>query len=140
MTNFNIEKIYDEIQQIEEQRSELKKRRIQLDQELLAYFEKDLREDIRLKPDGCGTVTIKHSDDYHVKYNVIKRVLWDQDKLETLYKDIAKVADPKEYIKVEYKVAEQEFKSWSHSARKAFLPARSVYPTNGTITIIKKGE
>lgn len=138
-SNFNIDQIYNELEDIDAQILYFKKRKSELEYEVAKYFEEDFNKKLLQKPDKCGTVTI-NLDNYDVKYNIVKRVKWDQKKLDTLYKEIGKHEDPNEYIKLSYDVSETKYKSWPEKIKEAFLPARTLHHGGGKLTIVKKGD
>jgi hypothetical protein len=137
--NFNLEQIYNEIEAIEVDLLNLKKRKSELEYEVANYFEDEFNQKLSQKPDKCGTVTI-NLDDFDVKYNVRKAVKWDQEKLDKLYSEIAKHEDPKQYMNIKYGVHESSYKSWPDKIKKAFEPARTMSHGGGKLTIVRKDD
>lgn len=137
--NFDLEQIYNELEGVDAEMLHLKKRKNELEYEVAKYYEDDINKKLSGKPDKCGTITIK-LDDFDVKYNVTKRVKWDQEKLEQLHNEIGKHEDPKQYMKVKYDVSETAYKSWPDDIRKAFEPARTLEPGGGKLTIVRKND
>lgn len=139
MSNFNIEQIYNELEALDAEMLSLKKRKAELEYETSKYFESEFNQKLSSKPDKCGTVTI-NLDGYDVKYNVAKRVKWDQDMLDSLVKKIAQYEDPSKYVKIKYDVSETAFKHWPEAIQQAFMPARTMEHAGGKLTIVKKGD
>lgn len=82
-----------------------------------------------------GTVTVL-IDGFEVKQTVAKKVTWDQAKMEEIINKIASAGDdPKQWVKVEYKVGEREYKAWPAPVKAVFDPARTVTPGSARIDI-----
>lgn len=75
-------------------------------------------------------------DGFEVKQTVAKKVTWDQTKMEEIISKIASAGDdPKQWVKVEYKVGEREYKAWPAPVKAVFDPARTVTPGSARIDI-----
>lgn len=90
----------------------------------LSAIEKEIKDEIIFRHRDAlagkmGTVTIDR-----IKFNVPKKVEWDQDKLAALYSEIGETAP--EYIDTKYSVSETKYKSWPSAIADQFEPARTV--------------
>lgn len=86
------------------------------------------------KDEPFGTVRVGD-----LKFDVKKTVIWDQDKLGAIHKDIVENgADPGEYMVTNYKVREAAFKNWPKDLQDAFIGARTVKA--GAVKLIVDGE
>lgn len=82
-----------------------------------------------------GTTTVL-MDGFEVKQTIAKKVVWDQAKMEEIVSKIASAGDdPKQWVKVEYKVGEREYKAWPGPVKAVFDPARTVTPGSARIDI-----
>ena len=87
------------------------------------------------KPEPFGVVDIIINDK-KVKIDTKKKVEWDQEKLESLAKLMASDgADPKDYMKIEYKVSETLYKTWGDNIKSYFQDARTVKGESPSIKI-----
>ena len=85
----------------------------------------DLRK-LQAKEFGAVNITL---DGYKVTETVPKRVEWDQTKLDDLFRAITTAGDePRNYMKVEFKVGEKEFNAFVPEVRAMFSDARTVTP------------
>lgn len=86
---------------------------------------------------GCGTVNLEEGS-YKIKVVVSKKVKWDNSQLERIHDEIKDSGtDPSAYLKVSYKVNENNYKAWGDNIRGYFEPARTVEVTKPTIKIEK---
>lgn len=106
-------------------------------------YEKRIKEEILFRHRGMIAEALAEKDEPfgtvnlgNIKFNVPKKVEWDQTLLANLYKEIGDTAN--EYMEVAYKVKEAAFKNWPSSIQNAFLPARTVKPGNTTIEFTEK--
>lgn len=106
-------------------------------------------DEYKAKQADTGTVrlSIDTADQYELKAEKKKVVIWSQDQLSAFWDKIAKSNDdPAIYIQrvvsTSYKVDENTYKKWPESIQSAFASARTVKPGNATFTIVeaKKGE
>ena len=74
-----------------------------------------------------------------IKFNVPKRVKWDQELLSAIYDRLKSGnEDPTEYIKVSFDVPENKYKNWPEFIRAEFEPARTVEA--GKVSIKLEGD
>lgn len=97
-----------------------------LDQSIKDHYHEQFRAALFAKDEPFGTVNVEDGS-VKITLTVPKKVKWDQDKLEALYREIYEDGeDPLEYLKVKYDVSENAYKSWPSAIVKAFEPARTV--------------
>lgn len=101
--------------------------------EILFRNDELIKQALKEKDEPFGTVRVGD-----LKFNVPKSVIWDQEKLGTIYKEIVDHGDdPLQYMAVNYKVKESAFKGWPDALQDAFIDARTVKA--GTIKLIVDG-
>ena len=92
------------------------------------------------KPEPFGIVNLAIGGKT-IKIDTPKKVEWEQNQLEKLWNQISSDgADPKQYIKVEYKVSESLYKTWGDNIKSYFAPARTVKSGNPSIEITEIKE
>ena len=124
--NMDLDEIRLELEKVKATKDEASKYESRLKAEVVNRYRTELDAALAAKDDPFGTVNIGP-----VKFNVPKKVEWDQDKLAALYADIGESAA--EYMDMTYKVKEAAFKNWPSVIQNAFLPARTVKA--GTLTV-----
>ena len=97
---------------------------------MLAQRLADLRK-LQAKEFGAINLTF---DGYKITETVPKKVAWDQTKLNELFDRIAGAGDdPREYMKMELKIGEKEYKELVPEVKVLFAEARTVKPGKPTI-------
>jgi hypothetical protein len=109
---------------------------------LQSQISDEIADDVRLqladKDYGCGTATID-TENNQIKVTIAKRVKWDNAKLSSIFDEIQAAGEnPKEYIRVEYSVGENNYKAFPSKIKEIFEPARTVEIAKPTLTINKK--
>ena len=106
-----------------------------LEEAVLAEAEGQLSE----KDYGCGTANIE-SDLMKIKVVVKKKIKWDegyiQKNIEPLIKQAGK--DPEQFVKYKRSVSETDYKNFDDEMKRVFEPARTVEPSNPSITYERK--
>ena len=116
----------------------LKKRKNLLEDGLNLKFNQIAQD--KLKLDGRDTGTIRFDDGaYTIVAEMPKKVVWDQEKLETIIDKIP-AAERKHYVKATYAIDERKYLSWSDDLRKFFDEARSVHLGKPKFQIIDGGN
>lgn len=123
--NFKLSDMVRELQNIKEDIEDLKAREGAIKDAILNRYEKDIAELYAAKAEPFGAVNIM-DDGVTLSVTTPKKVEWDQDKLNALYKEIGETAP--EYMDVVYKVRETAFKNWPSAIQDAFIPARTIQP------------
>ncbi|MBX3457007.1 MAG: hypothetical protein KF820_01420 [Candidatus Paracaedibacteraceae bacterium] len=116
----------------------LKKRKTLLEDGLNLKFSQMAQD--KLKLDGRDTGTIRFDDGaYTIVAEMPKKVVWDQEKLETIIDKIP-AGERKHYAKATYAIDERKYLSWSDDLRKFFDEARSVHLGKPKFQIIDGGN
>ena len=116
----------------------LKKRKTLLEDGLGLKFTQTAQD--KLKLDGRDTGTIRFDDGaYTIVAEMPKKVVWDQEKLETIIDKIP-AGERKHYVKATYAIDERKYLSWSDDLRKFFDEARSVHLGKPKFQIIDGGN
>lgn len=124
--NITVDDILDHLKELDFQMSELDKKKADALATLNFYIENDVATQLADKDYGCGTATID-TEKYKVKYVVSKKVKYDQSELANIVKRIVDSgANPDEYVKISYDVAESKFKAWPSNIQQEFVNARTV--------------
>ena len=103
--------------------------------ELRRRFASQLSEELKKKPEPFGTAHIA-ADGLDVKFDVGKKVEWDQSKLAALIAEInADGANPADYIDTEttYHIPEARWSAWGANVQGSFVGARTV--KEGTVSV-----
>lgn len=139
MKNIDIEKYYNELNALDTELNELKKRRDAVKSEIVGAFEDEFKGALKSKPEPFGKVNVVYGE-YDMHYTVPKKVVWDQKKLAEIYKMIGEHEDPGQYIKVSYDVNEIAYKNWPQDIKDVFEPARTVKPGSAQFVIVNLKE
>jgi len=124
--NITVDDILDHLKELDFQMSELDKKKADALATLNFYIENDVNAQLADKDYGCGTANIE-TEKYKVKYVVSKKVKYDQAELYNIVQRIINSgANPDEYVKISYDVAESKFKAWPSNIQEEFLKARTV--------------
>lgn len=116
----------------------LKKRKTLLEDGLNLKFSQAAQD--KLKLDGRDTGTIRFDDGvYTIVAEMPKKVVWDQEKLETIIDKIP-AGERKNYVKATYAIDERKYLGWSDDLRKFFDEARSVHLGKPKFQIIDGGN
>lgn len=116
----------------------LKKRKALLEDGLNLKFNQIAQD--KLKLDGRDTGTIRFDDGaYTIVAEMPKKVVWDQEKLETIIDKIP-AGERKQYVKATYAIDERKYLSWSDDLRKFFDDARSVHLGKPKFQILDGGN
>lgn len=99
----------------------LKKELKQVEDNLLEEYQEEIEKLKSQKKEPFGTLNL---DEFSV--NISKKVTWNQEKLEEIYKEIGDRAD--EYVdkKTSYSVDERKYNAWNDEIKNYFIDARSV--------------
>ena len=124
----------EKILEIKKQIAALKTEQQKLERQFLS--QQDL-SGLQNKEYGCGTITLD-CDNHKVKIEVRKTVKWDNDALAAKYKELGQEAG--NFIKCKYDISETAYKGWKEEIKKYFEDARTVVPSNPTLTIIDEEE
>jgi len=142
----NIKEIADSLQELDEQSAtlqatiatqlkEISDKKNALKIALESAVTDKVTLELSAKEYGCGTVNIVDGN-VKVKIVVTKKVKWEDSKLESIYNEIKESGvDPCAYIQINYKVNENNFKSWGDNVQGYFRDARTVEASKPVITI-----
>jgi len=130
-TNMKIEQLIVELEDAREEKKMIAEKIEMIEAAVINHYEVELKSELKKKPDMTGTVNIGD-----IKFNVAKRVLWDQAILDGVYKNFELTnEDPKEYIDVKLSVKESNYNAWPSSMKEKFTPARTVVAGKTSIKI-----
>ena len=118
----------------------LKKARAKFDAALDAAYGEQARTALRDSGRDFGTV---HLDDgpLHIKFELPKKVNWDQKKLGDIAAHIVAAGDKVEhFIDVKLAVSESRFTNWPPSLQQEFAAARTVEPGKPSFTLSLDSE
>lgn len=80
-------------------------------------------------------------DGLHVKFELPKKVSWDQKKLKAIAERIAASGEPVEsYLDVKLSVSESRYTNWPPALQQQFADARTVEPGKPAITLSRDLE
>lgn len=128
----------DEILKIEKQIDDLKSYLSELYDDLNDTISQQVVENLKNNEYNCGTVNIDLGN-YKIKYTVPKKIVWDQNALESIKQSIINSKqDPDVYMTTKYAVSETKYKNWSGEIQKFFEPARTVEQGKPQIKIERK--
>lgn len=120
---------------VDEAAAYLKQLRAKLDAAKLHRFGEQARAALRNSGRDFGTVHI-HDDELHVKFELPKKVIWNQDKLKQIAERIAASGDKVEsYIDIKLSVSEVRYINWPPALQQQFAAARTVEEGKSTITL-----
>lgn len=118
----------------------LKALRAKFDEALAISYEEKAREALHRSGRDFGTAHVQ-ADGLRVKYDLPKKVTWDQEKLEKIAKHIAESGEKiSDFIDVKYSVAESRYTNWPEMLKSQFSEARTVKPGKPSYTISLDGE
>ncbi len=104
----------------------LKAARTKLDGALDQRFGAQGRESLNASGRDFGTAHVK-ADGLHVKFDLPKKVSWDQKKLKTIAERIVASGEAVEsYLDVKLSVPESRYTNWPPSLQQQFADARTV--------------
>jgi len=134
--NIDLESTYNELTAIHNEMDALKKREAEIKNTVANAFAEEFQQKLITKPEPYGKVTV-HLDNFQLQYDVTKVVIWDQEKLRSIYKMIADSGDnPEEFIKVKYDVSETAYKAWPQDIKDVFAEARTVKPGSAKVSLL----
>jgi len=111
-----------------------------IEKSILYDVNEKLEMQLKDKDYNCGTATVEY-EGYNVKFTVSKNIKYNQEKLDLLADKISGSGDDLNlYMKKEYKVSENAFKSWSKPIQNAFMDARTVKPNKAKIEVKENDE
>ena len=132
----DIATLYRLTEEIETEAKKLKTAQSLIDAELIERSKEKVAALLKEKDEPYGVVNVENGA-YTLKITTQKKVEWDQDALEETYDDILESgSDPKEYMKVEYKIEEKKYAAWPEAIKKFFIGARTVSPGNAKVEIV----
>ena len=104
----------------------LKAARTKLDGALDQRFGAQGRESLNASGRDFGTAHVK-TDGLHVKFDLPKKVSWDQKKLKTIAERIVASGEAVEsYLDVKLSVPESRYTNWPPALQQQFADARTV--------------
>ena len=118
----------------------LKKARTKFDAALDAAYGEQARTALRDSGRDFGTV---HLDDgpLHIKFELPKKVNWDQKKLGDIAAHIVAAGDKVEhFLDVKLAVSESRFTNWPPTLQQEFAAARTVEPGKPSFTLSLDSE
>lgn len=132
-----IQQIADAIAVAERTEKAAKATRKQLESEVQRRFSEQVADQLALRTEPFGTVNIA-ADGFQVKFEIKKKVEWDQAALGALWSRIENDgAEPSDFLTREttFKVSETQYKTWGENVRTHFDQARTVKDGGVTVTI-----
>jgi hypothetical protein len=113
----------------------LKAARSKLDSALDQRFGALGRESLNASGRDFGTAHVK-TDGLHVKFDLPKKISWDQKKLKAIAERIAASGEPIEsYLDVKLSVSESRYINWPPALQQQFSDARTVEPGKASFHI-----
>jgi hypothetical protein len=113
----------------------LKSARAKVDAALEHRFGAQGREALRDTARDFGTAHFK-ADGMHVKYELPKKVSWDQKKLKAIAERIVTSGEAVEsYLDVKLAVSESRYTNWPPALQQQFADARTVETGKAAITL-----
>lgn len=101
----------------------------------IKYQERIIAKRQRLDKE-TGAINIEDGD-YQLTTNIPKKISWDQAKLATALAQLAaRGEDPSDYVQVEYKISENNYKAWPQWARDIIDDARTFDKGKPTFKIV----
>ncbi len=120
------QQLYDVDNNIDKAITWLKGARTKVDAALEQRFGEQGREALRDTARDFGTAHI-NVDGVHVKYELPKKVSWDQKKLKAIAERIVESGEAVEsYLDVKLAVPESRFNNWPPALQQQFADARTV--------------
>lgn len=127
--------VQDEIKLRQEELKEAKKK---LTAALLRRCESDGKALLRQAGKYTGTVTVPADDDLSYKFEIPKKVEWDQVVLRNIVEAMAKSGENvDEYVNITLTVPEGKYNAWPQSIREKFNPARIVHDADIKAEIVE---
>ena len=126
LSNLPVEKLQEVDRNIDEALTWLKDARGKLDAALDRRFGAAARTALRDSGRDFGTAHVD-AEGLHVKFELPKKVSWDQAKLNAIAKRISASGEPIEnYIDVKLSITESRYTNWPPALQKQFADARTV--------------
>lgn len=117
----------------------LKQLRAKLDTAKLQRFGEQARAALRESGRDFGTAHVNDGT-LHVKYELPKRVTWNQAILKEMAERIVASGEKiEDYIDVKLSVSESRYSNWPTTLREQFAPARTVEEGKPSITLTLDG-
>lgn len=118
----------------------LKHLRAKLDAAKLQRYGEQARAALRASGRDFGTAHIRDGA-LHVKYELPKKVTWNQAILKEMAERIVAAGDKVEdYIDIKLSVSETRYSNWPQALQQQFAAARTVEEGKPTITLTLDGE
>lgn len=125
---------------INEAQAFLKKVRVKLDAALEQTYGQQARAALRESGRDFGT-TYVNDGPLQVKFELPKKVSWDQKQLAEIAERIAAAGEkPSSYMDVKLSVSESRFTNWPPALQQQFAPARTVDGGKPDFTLSFDGE
>jgi hypothetical protein len=125
---------------INEAQAFLKKVRVKLDTALDQTYGQQARAALRESGRDFGT-TYVNDGPLQVKFELPKKVSWDQKQLAEIAERIASAGEkPSSYMDVKLSVSESRFTNWPPALQQQFAPARTVDAGKPDFTLSFDGE
>lgn len=106
----------------------VKKARIKVDAALEQRYGEQARKDLTDSGRDVGTTHITDGP-LRIKFELPKRVSWDQEQLGAIAERIAAAGERvQDYMDVDLSVSESRFNNWPPALKEQFAPARTVKP------------
>ncbi len=129
------QQLYDVDNNIDKAITWLKGARTKVDAALEQRFGEQGREALRDTARDFGTAHI-NVDGVHVKYELPKKVSWDQKKLKAIAERIVESGEAVEsYLDVKLAVPESRFTNWPPALQQQFADARTVEAGKATFEL-----
>jgi phage-related protein len=113
----------------------LKKARVKLDAALEAAYGEQARTALRDSGRDFGTAHINDGP-LHVKFDLPKKVAWDQKQLSQIAGRIVASGEKAEsYLDIKLSVPESRFTNWPPTLQQQFAAARTVEPGKPSFTL-----
>lgn len=124
---------------VDEASTYLKKLRTKLDAAKLQRFGEQARAALRDSGRDFGTAHIRDGA-LHVKYELPKRVTWNQTILKEMAERIVAAGDKiEDYIDIKMSVSETRYSNWPQALQQQFAAARTVEEGKPVITLTLDG-
>jgi plasmid stabilization system protein ParE len=118
----------------------LKQLRTKLDAAKLQRYGEQARSALRDSGRDFGTVHVRDGA-LHIKYELPKKVTWNQGILKEMAERIVAAGDKVEdYIDIKLSVSETRYSNWPQALQQQFAAARTVEEGKPVITLTLDGE
>lgn len=135
LASLSAQQLYEVDSNLDQAITWLKTARTKVDTALEQRFGAHGREALRDTGRDFGTAHLK-ADGLHVKFELPKKVSWDQKKLKTIAERIVASGEAVEsYLDVKLTVSESRYTNWPPALQQQFADARTVEAGKPTFTL-----